>query len=232
MTPQEERRNKMASYFTAENLAGEPKIHNSPSGKYRLVVSTYKTKEGCWNYTRGEVFDGKKLVADVKRNYTTFQYAWAEGHPNGHSYLLCGEDYQGQTVVELDTGKRADSGATEDTTKGFGFCWAVVHPSPDKKVLAVDGCYWGGPYEVVLFDFREPLKLPYPELGRWDEVEEFDTWESNGTLRLVRIRDIRKSDGKLIDDLPEEEIPKLDADWGELRVTKLWTPDCLKELQP
>jgi hypothetical protein len=222
MTTLEERRAKMALYFTAKNLAGAPKIHNSPSGKYWLVISDYKTKAGCWGYSRGEVFCGNYLVADIQRNYHSFPFAWVEGHPNGHDFLVCGESYMGQTVVELDTGKRSDS-----DPEHYGFCWAAIHPSPDKKVLAVDGCVWGAPYEVALFDFREPLKLPYPVLGSWDECEEFDAWESNEALRLVRVRDTRKSDGKLIDDLPEEGWPKLDADWGELRVTKLWTPDCL-----
>ena len=225
---------EMEKYFIAENEAPNPKEVTSPSGKYRLVITSYGTKPGCWNYSRGRVYAGETLVSDVKRNYSSFEWAWAEGHPNGHDYLLCGEDYQGQTVIELDTGKRVDSGATEDTMKGFGFCWVRISPSPDKKVLAVDGCYWACPYEVVLFDFREPMKLPLPELERWDDVEEFDAWQTEGKLLLSRTVEVRKSDGKVLYDLPDEEMEKAEAagDVEEKKLTKLWEPKSLTEVRP
>lgn len=224
------RRAEMEKYFTDENEQGRKEVP-SPSGKYRLVITGHGTKPGCWAYSRGRVYAGEKLIADVKRNYSSFEWAWAEGHQNGHDYLLCGEDYQGQTVIELDTGARADSGATEDTMKGFGFCWVGIHPSPDRKVVAVDGCYWACPYEVVLFDFSEPMKLPYRELERWDEAESFDKWETEGKLTLSRTIEVRKSDGKVLYDLPDEELEKAEADGDieERKLTKLWEPKSLNE---
>jgi len=224
---------EMEKFFTDENEQHR-REELSPSGKYRLVITSYGTKKGCWNYSRGRVYVGEKLIADVKRNYSSFEWAFAEGHPNGHDYLLCGEDYQGQTVVELDTGLRADTGATEDTMKGFGFCWVRIHPSPDRKVVAVDGCYWACPYEVVLFDFSEPLKLPYRELERWDEAESFDQWETEGKVLLSRTVEVRKSDGKVLYDLPDDEMDKAesDGDTEERKITKLWEPKSLNEVRP
>lgn len=235
MTPLERyrlHRQSMEKWFVEENRTQENrKVHTSPSGKYQLTVDSYATKKGCWNYSRGRVYEGEKLVADVKRNYGHFPFAWAEKHTNGHDYLLCGEDYQGQTVVELDTGKRVDLEPDEHMDKGFGFCWADIHPSPDKRVIAVDGCYWACPYEVVLYDFSEPMKLPYKVLERWDEAESFDSWETEGKLLLSRTVDVRKSDGKVLYDLPDEEMNKAEADGDveEKKITKLWEPKSLNE---
>jgi hypothetical protein len=46
----------------------------------------------------------------------------------------------------------------------------AVYPSPDGLVLAVDGCYWACPYEIVFFDFANPASLPLPEIDRCEEV--------------------------------------------------------------
>jgi hypothetical protein len=229
--------------------SGEPKEHVSPSGKYKLVTTSYATKPGCWDYKRGQVYAGEKLVADVKRNYASFPFAWAEGHKNGHDYLLCGEDYQGYTVIELDTGRRNDllpesvprkysykekdgtvkTGTVPVYPNGYGFCWVGIHPSPDRMVLAIDGCYWACPYEVVLLDFSEPMKFPLWELERWDDAESFDSWETEGKLLLSRTVEVRKSDGKVLYDLPDEEMDKAEADGDveEKKITKVWEPKML-----
>jgi hypothetical protein len=227
MTAYEEKRASIVKAFEGYKPLPQPLAATSPSGKYRLVITTYETKPGSWAYTRGQVFCGSHEVADVMRNYSRFPYAWAEGHPNGHDYLLCGEDYQGQTVVELDTGRQVST-YPEAATKGFGFCWSSIHPSPDKKFLAVDGCFWACPYEVVIYDFRDPMNLPLPELERWDEAESFDEWQSQGAIQLARTVEVRKSDKKPIDDLEEAEWPP-ESEWEDMKIIKLWTPECLKE---
>lgn len=225
-------REEMEKYFVPENALPNPKEHCSPSGKYLLRITGYSTKPGCWNYSRGEIFRGSEKIADVKRNYHAFPFAWVEGHPKG-DFFLGGEDYQGQTIVELDTGKRVDTEPDDRMQKGWGFCWASIHPSPDKKVIAVDGCYWACPYEVVLFDFREPMKLPLPELERWDEAEGFESWETEGRLLLSRTIDVRKSDGKPYDDLTDAEQDAMkNEDFEEKKLTKLWEPKSLTEVRP
>lgn len=157
------------AYFVPENKAPTSRESLSPSGRYRLVVTSYGTKPGSWSYARGEVYrvsDGQ-LVADVKRNYSAFPASWVEGHPNGHDYLICGEDYQGQTVVELTTGRRRDE-LPDAAEKGHGFCWAGAVPTPDKTMLLVDGCFWACPYEHRVHAFSDPMGEGWPEL----EVED------------------------------------------------------------
>jgi hypothetical protein len=140
--------------------------HISPSGLYRLVITPYNTGEGYWNYTEGAVYRelGQGPLEIVRRNYPHFWFAWAEKHQDGHDYLLCGEDYQGQTVIQLDSGKRVDY-LPEKAAKGWAFCWIAV--TPEENELHVDGCFWGGPEEHVVYDFSEPLELPYTELDRY-----------------------------------------------------------------
>lgn len=196
-------------YFIPENLQSQ-KSYNSPSGKYRIVIESYKTTSGAWNYTRGLVYNDTKLIADVKRNYCSFPYLFVEDHPNGHDYLICGEDYQGQTIIELDTGKRIDY-LPDGAKKGYGFCWAHYETSPDKTLLVVEGCYWACPYETIIMDFSDPMTLPYIEL---ENADDFIGW--NGNLPLIgEIRGFRKSDMKPREELTYdeyEEVSDLETD--------------------
>lgn len=193
-------------YFVEENRCQNcHRVYDSDSEKYSLVIDNYTTQKGCWNYSRGQIFNKETcaLIADIKRNYSAFPFSWAEDHPNGHSYLICGEDYQGQTIIELDTGKRKNY-LPLDAHNGFGFCWAEHYPSPDKKRLAVIGCYWACPYELIIYDFSDPMNLPYKELSIQDAPDNFD-WVDNETAKIEHEVEIRKSDGKRLSELTEEE---------------------------
>lgn len=153
-------------YFVPENAQlGCRREHLSESGKYKLVVTPYSTKEGSWSYTQGLVFSvGRdEPIAEVQRNYSTFFYEFVEDHPNGHAYLVCGEDYQGQTVIELDTGRRRDY-LPKEADDGVGFCWAGHTFDKAQQILVIDGCYWACPYEFRFFDFSNPM-------DGWPEIE-------------------------------------------------------------
>lgn len=173
-------RRSLDTYFVPEN-AGTPVEHLSPSGAYKLIVTPYSTKKGSWNYTQGLVYaQGKKEpLFEVRRNYSAFPFLWVEDHSNGHSFLVCGEDYQGQTVLELDTGRRRDYVPKEEAL-GWGFCWAVYKYEAGPNLLVVDGCYWACPYEYRFFDFADPMQgWPELEMGenyaysdnRWPTIE-------------------------------------------------------------
>lgn len=152
---------RKASHFDPKNLVKSTESL-SPSGKYKLVVSSFKTGPGTWNYSQGQVFaqGSDTPIATVQRNYGAFPYLFVEDHPNGHSYLICGEDYQGQTVIELDTGLRR-----ELLKKGHGFCWGSYEWLPSMQALLVDGCFWACPYEFRFFDFSDPMS-GWPQIGK------------------------------------------------------------------
>lgn len=104
-----EARREVAEVF-ARSHPVDSETHDSPSGQYQLEVTSYSTGPNTWSYSRGRVIakSAGRVIAQVDRNFDMFPFSWCEAHANGHSYLVCGEDYQCQTVIELDTGRRVD----------------------------------------------------------------------------------------------------------------------------
>ena len=192
---------------------GEREIeHKSPSGAYRLVVTSHPTGKGTWAYTKGRVYRGDTLLATVCRNYSPFLFAWVEGHENGNDYLVCGENYQGQTLVNLSNGSKT-SFLPKAAEQGHGFCWAGVSPSPNGKYLMVDGCYWACPFEVVLYDFSEPEKMPWTEVLRAEGS--FKGWSDDGRCELgVRWEEVdlpgHPLHGKKLEDVTCEQMDEIE----------------------
>lgn len=194
------------SYFTSEN-AGASKERFSPSGKYKLVTTSFTTGGGSWNYTQGQVFakDSDTPIATVRRNYSAFPYLFVEGHPNGHDYFVAGEDYQGQTVIELDTGKRLDV-LPEAAHRGHGFCWGGYEWVPSMQALLVDGCYWACPYEFRFYDFADPMN-GWAQIGEdvcIDEDRRKPELLPDGTIKVYQTS--YRSDEEAEDD--DEDAPE------------------------
>lgn len=161
-------------FLKPENeVKGSREETSSPSGAYRLVVSEFSEGPGTWAYSQGIVYrkDDGIPIATVQRNYSAFPHHFVEGHPNGHSYLVCGEDYQGQTVVELDTGARRDV-MSDGAGEGTGFCWASYSFHAPTRTLVVEGCHWACPYEFRFYDFSDPMSgWPEIKLPEWLEAD-------------------------------------------------------------
>lgn len=208
------RRRAIEPYFTEENLIPDSvQLVDSPSGRFRLETCRYSTRPKMMDVSRGlvkRIADGA-IIADVRRNYNRFWHAWVQ-HANGNEYLLCGEDYQGYSVINLTAGTYT-AYFPEQGHQGWGFCWTEAYSSPDTLVLAVDGCYWACPYDVVLYDFRDPEDLPLRELSRVSNVvDRVEGWVDNETFVLKREVDLRKSDGVPYESLDEAERAALEAD--------------------
>lgn len=139
---------------------------------YLLTIKSHETREGCWNYTSGVVTKGAKTIARIKRNYSSFVYTFVT-HPNGMKYLICGEDYQGYTVINL-TDEVIYNYIPKAWEKGFGFCW--IEHTFDKETceLTVYGCVWACPFENRVYDFTDPSKMPYKLLRAEDAPLEDD----------------------------------------------------------
>lgn len=196
-------------------LRDKTERHQSPCGNYELKVEYYKTGKNSWNYSKGTVKakNSPIVIAEIKRNYSHFWFQWVS-HANGNDYLLCGEDYQGYTTVNL-TKTKVHHHFPQAGFDGWGFCWTAAYPSPDCSVLAVDGCIWAAPYEIVFYDFSKPDKLPYRELKRVGPLETPHGWD-NEVFRLDVEVEIRKSDGAPYDELSEQEQDDLDNTPGSL----------------
>lgn len=175
----------LAEFERKKPVEASERIDRSPSGKYAIEIVRYSSGPSTWDYSRGIVteIDSGRVIADVKRNIDHFWHAWVV-QGEGAEYLLCGEDYQGYLVVDLLS---ASVGIEfpESGYDGVGFCWTAVHPSPDGTVLAVEGCYWACPYELVFLDFSNPSVLPLPELFRTVFCEVAEGWAGNGEFRYT-----------------------------------------------
>lgn len=203
----QELRKAVEQYFTPRNRLDEPlQRHRSPSGAYELEISSYSTQPGAWEFTRGiaRSTSDQSVIADVKRNFSDFWHAWVP-HPNGHEYLLCGEDYQGYSVINLGTGVHHRYFADE-AHNGMGFCWAEAYPSPDGTIVAVEGCYWACPYELVFFDFSDPERLPLPEIERISDLYACKGWQEDGAFVFQCSYQVRARDGAKLDELPADEL--------------------------
>jgi len=219
---------KVKDYFIDKNRDPEArKEETSPSGRYRLVIDSYGTKKGCWNYSRGRVYEGDKLIEDVMRNYSQFPFAWMEDHPNGHSYLICGADYQGQTFIELDTGKRKDF-LPEAAAEGHGFCWVSHEVLDDGVTLLVEGCIWAGPYEYRLYDVSNPMngwpQLKFPKEAGYLYVDEHTNMTLMGDGLIVWTEGDR-----ILKETGERETA-LDHEWS-LAISAVHKAKHLKEPQ-
>lgn len=211
-------------YFTNSNSRKNNNIHFSPSGNYKLIIENYATKPGCWDYSRGMIYkkNSDVCIADVKRNYGMFPYSWIENHTNGHDYLICGSNYQGQTVIELDRNKRIDY-IPKEADNGSGFCWSKHYPSLDGKLLAVEGCFWGSNYEIVIYDFSNPMEPPWLELNRNNNVDDVDfvEWIDNNSCKIRRTYEWNKLLNKAKYELTDKEIDEMDKIENE-DFKKIW----------
>lgn len=181
-------RQEVIKLFEEEGTpTGDPWEEQSESGRYKLVVQRYAFKKG-WNYSKGSVYRGDELLFEVHRNYGGFPFLFIEGHPNGHDYLVCGEDYQGQTVLELDTGRRRDF-IPNSGTLGVGFCWVSMRFDAATKLLVVAGCIWACPYEYRFYDFSDPME-GWPSLesdeGYFEDDNKWPEIEPDGTIRVFQ----------------------------------------------
>ncbi|AGD92852.1 hypothetical protein LBA_00934 [Megavirus lba] len=159
-------------YYKSENLIST-KEHISTSGKYKLIVETYITKPGCWNYTKGIIhnIETGSVIQEIKRNYCVFHHSFF--FKDNQEWLFCGKTYYSQCFINLETGEIFDN-STE--SKPDSFCWANVKSNPDGNIIIVEQCIWGGPYEIGFYDFTDP------SIG-WTELE-FDNYQENYYLNI------------------------------------------------
>ena len=185
----------------------------SPCGKYKLDLYNYPTQIGRWNYVEGVITrlkDNKELCS-IKRNYSCFYYKWI------NDYFICGENYQGYSIIDLDKEEQSIY-FPEEGFKGGGFCWAHIYGISNNK-LVIEGCYWGGSYEVVVYDFSNPNVLPLPELERFD-VDGKVTLIGN-VLTIEQELEYRKSDGLFYNDLSDDEQKVLNDNFPKLSAFKI-----------
>lgn len=190
-------------FIIPENLLKE-EILVSPSGRYQLTIGYYKTRAGCWEYTKGTVTEKetRSVITSFVRQYCVMQHSFFTR--NGEEWFQSGTDYLTQLFVNLNTGTVYNNDAKKTT--GNEFCWAKSSISPDGKTLAVLGCYWACPYHYLFYDFSHP-EQGWPELKFDKFVEDLDEFTErsgwNEQNQFVYINDASKEtdeyDEKILD---------------------------------
>lgn len=117
---------------------------------------------------------GKTDEKDYSKIYNT-----ERDKKDGDVYLITGEDYQGLTIINC-TQHWSKSWLPKSTTEGLGFCMSSAMISKNGMYLAITGCYWGGEYDVRIYDFSKPENLPYTILNIAPTVTSFETYETFG----------------------------------------------------
>jgi len=193
-----EGRREVEKYFTAANLIkGETDKSISPCMKYEIRIERYRTVAGGWDYTRGIVWDRSKhlKIADIKRSGPDFWYCWVQ--QRDRRILLCSEDPQGYTVVDL-TYNEQHTYIDPKARSGLGFVWNHVVPSPDGERVAVLGTIYDAAKMCILYDLTKPDILPLPMLRSLDsEINNYATrikWTDNDTLEieLLQSNEVKK----------------------------------------
>lgn len=179
-------RKSLEQLFDPARIVPEDHIDDlSPCGRYSLEVDSYTTP-ACPDYAAISMAEVRStatgdLIARIKRNDDRWFHGWIIS--NDGDYLVCSEDLEGQTVIDLRNGQVASYTSSDDP-----YIWCEFYPSPDRKRLAVLGCYWACPYMIVVYDFQSPMSLPLPKIA--DLVlgphENFGHWLDNDRFTLKR----------------------------------------------
>jgi len=199
-------------------LSSKRKQFVSPKGKYVLTITpvAFKEDKRFWAFTIGKIYKKDKnmtgkLITTIHRNSEKFPFIFVEDQ-DGHDYFVCGEDYQGQTIVQLDTGEQIDF-IGEKAKRNMEFCQQKFHLSPNKKIIAIEGHARNKPNDVTEFrsirfyNFDAPMKLPLEETGNRISFHynEGIGWEDDNHFVVAVIEDRRKEDLKRVRDLPKKE---------------------------
>ncbi len=175
-------RAEIDQYF-GEQYARPTETENIPSASGALTLSLYyyRFREGYqdWSCSRGVVKCKNGKTVEIKRNYSHFPFCWID-----EDYLLCGEDYQGYSIVDLSSGE-VKHFVPEDYYEGAGFCWVKFYYLKGNDIIAVGGCYWGGPAEIVFYDFSQPMELPYKEILRVERYAEVIGWKDKRRFEYI-----------------------------------------------
>jgi len=164
-------------------------------GNYSICAVPFEFTENTWWYTKVLIYkeDDSSRKIEFIRNYGNFPFEFVKKHPKKRKYIICSEDVESITVVDLNSMKY-HTWYFED-----GFWPRSYHISPCGKFLAVYGSVFGDLDTIRFYDFSSPIKFPWTLIGEFsgkfvsdkDNIEFgypsiIGAWEKNSSaLRVV-----------------------------------------------
>lgn len=210
----EERRSKVIQAVSlGKPLKGKKENRASPSGKYKLELLPYSVKDmRCPFYSVVEIIrssDGDRM-GKIIRNEADFPFLFIEDL-DGKDYLLCAEDYQGFTLINITEGKKYDYIA-EKSKRDLAMRITDFYITPNRKCLAIEGYTKHKPSDIIEMDeihfykIADLTKFPYQEVDKritfaYDKVI---GWESDERFILSRIEDYVMPSGICLDDVKDQ----------------------------
>jgi hypothetical protein len=156
----------------------------SPSGKHELKIRNYEWhgQNAHADFARVEVWNVQNQEKVLEFNSEdTFWHIWIS--KDNKEYLVFAETRGGQSIIEFPDAKFESHYISHND-----FIWTNFYPSLDKLKLAVFGCHWGWPWEIVIYDFASPMNLPFPIITRENldnANEDFGEWVTNVSFSLI-----------------------------------------------
>jgi len=155
-------KNSLKKFYIKDNLIKSDKI--SLNNLFDLEINYYKTNKEIPNFSQGIITNNKTFHnIYINRNYSDFPFLFIT-HTNGRCYLICGEEYQGFTVVNLNTQQKINH-----FSKGYltnkGFCPYEWLYDRDNNYLNILGCDYYGKEEIITYDFHNPDKEKYKRIN-------------------------------------------------------------------
>ena len=129
---------------------------------------------------------------------------------NGKDYLMCAEDYQGFTLINISDGKKYDF-IPEKSKRELALRITDFYITPNRKCIAIEGFGKAKPNDIVesdeihFYEINDLTKLPYREIDKritfaYDKVI---GWESDDKLIISQIEDYLVPSGVCLDDIKD-----------------------------
>lgn len=161
-TEYQDERAFLRSVCVGKNLIGSDP-QPAPLG-FEFTIFTYQA--GKETFSAGYLVKAEDMLYPrrfILRNHPHFPYKFIR-HRDGNTYLVCGEDCQGITVVCLNTSKKV-SYTPSVALRGRGFCTIDFGCyDQDSNHLSLLGRIWDEPIETRVIDFSFPMEPPYNEI--------------------------------------------------------------------
>lgn len=178
------KRTDIIKYFDeTAKIVGTDEFSLSEYGLYYFEAQQYRQTDPNRNWIITKI-----QIGHIEKDGYFFEYLtdnedtcslWI--HKDKKDYLLLPEFQGGQSVFDVDE-RRLYSFYSENDP----FIWNNIHISPDKTRLAVTGCFWACPFEIVVYDCTNLTELPYSCIHRQQLNKDFQIkgWTDNETLLM------------------------------------------------
>jgi hypothetical protein len=156
----------------------------SPNEQYIIKIENYvsNTENLHSNYSSFKITSQLENVESLEFfTDDRFFHAWIE--KSGTMYLIYAEFLGGQSIIRLSDNKSSSFFREDDA-----FIWTDFFISPNARKIAIIGCYWACPYEIVVYDFDFPMNLPLPIIYRemlQGNNEQFGQWLNEGSFSMI-----------------------------------------------